>query len=134
MILANLANGIALLIGVGAIVHEATKRIAAPELIAATTVLWVAAIRIAIKLGTVLLFLKGRSYDINVEGAFLHIGADAVVSAGVVVPAFMTMLTGWTVIDPVVAILVSTVISWSAFGLFKSATHLSLDGARKTSI
>jgi cobalt-zinc-cadmium efflux system protein len=42
--------------------------------------------------------------------------------------AFMTVLTGWTVIDPVVAILVSTMIGRSAFGLFRSAIHLNLDG------
>lgn len=127
-ILAALANGIALLISVGAIVREAIERIAAPEPIVATTVLWVAAIGIAIKLGTVLLLLKGRSHDINVGGAFLHMAADAAVSAGVVVSAFIIMVTGWTVIDPVVAILVSAVIGWSVFGLFKSAIHLSLDG------
>ncbi len=63
-ILAALANGVALLIGVGAIVREAIARIAAPEPVAATTILWVAAI----------------------------------------------------------------VIDWSAFRLFKSAIHLSLDG------
>ena len=37
---AALANGIALLIGVGAIVREAIERISAPEPVAAATVLW----------------------------------------------------------------------------------------------
>ncbi len=127
-ILAALANGVALLIGVGAIVNEAIGRISAPEPVAATTVMWVATIGIAINFGTALLFLKGRSRDINVGGAFLHMAADAAVSAGVVVSAFVIFLTGWTAIDPAVALLVSAVIGWSAFGLFKSAIHLSLDG------
>ncbi len=127
-ILAALANGIALLIGVGALVREATERIAAPEPVAATTVLWVAAIGIAVKSGTALLFVKERSHDINIGGAFLHMAADAAVSAGVVVSAIVIFLTGWTVADPVVAILVSAAIGWSAFGLSKSALHLSLDG------
>lgn len=127
-ILAALANGIALLIGVGAIVREAIERISAPEAVAATTVFWVAAIGIVINSGTALLFLKEHSHDINVRGAFLHMAADAAVSAGVVVSALIIILTGWTTIDPVVAILVSAVIGWSAFGLFKSAIHLSLDG------
>ena len=105
-----------------------SERIAAPEPVAATTVLWVAAIGIAVKSGTALLFVKERSHDINIGGAFLHMAADAAVSAGVVVSAIVILLTGWTVVDPVVAILVSAVIGWSAFGLFKSAFHLSLDG------
>lgn len=127
-ILAALANGIALLIAVGAMVREAIERISAPEPVAATTVLWVAAIGIVINSGTALLFLKGRSHDINIGGAFLHMAADAAVSGGVVVAALVIILTGWTVVDPIVAILVSVVIAWSAFGLFKSAVHLSLDG------
>ena len=44
---ADLANGIALLIGVGAIVREPIERISAPEPMAAATVLWLAAIEIA---------------------------------------------------------------------------------------
>ena len=127
-ILAALTNGIVLLIGIGAIIREAIVRIAAPEPVAATTILWVAAIGIVINFGTALLFVKERSRDINVGGAFLHMAADAAVSAGVVVSALVIILTGWTVVDPLVAILVSAVIGWSAFRLFKSAIHLSLDG------
>lgn len=130
-ILAALANAIALLIGVGAIVREAIARIAAPEPVAAKTILLVAAIGIVINFGTALLFVKERSRDINVGGAFLHMAADAAVSAGVAVSALIIILTGFTVIDPLVAILVSTVIGWSAFRLFKSAIHLSLDGVPK---
>lgn len=127
-ILAALANGIILLIGVGALVREAIERVVAPEPVAATTVLWVAAIGIAVNAGTALLFLRGRARDINVRGAFLHMAADAAVSAGVVVSALIIVMTGWTVVDPIVAILVSVVIALSALGLFKSAIHLSLDG------
>ena len=127
-ILAALANAVALLIAVGAIVREAIGRFAAPEPVAAATVLWVAAIGIAVNFGTALLFLKERSRDINVGGAFLHMAADAAVSAGVVVSALIAIVTGWAAVDPVVAILVSAVIAWSAFRLFKSAIHLSLDG------
>jgi len=127
-ILAALANGIILLVGVGALVREAIGRVVAPEPVAATTILWVAAIGIAVNAGTALLFLRGRARDINVGGAFLHMAADAGVSAGVVVSALIIIMTGWTVVDPIVAILVSAVIALSALGLFKSAIHLSLDG------
>jgi len=127
-VLAALANGIALLIGVGAIAREAIERISAPEPVAATTMIWVAAIGIAVNFGTALLFFKGRSRDINVGGAFLHMAADAAVSAGVVISSLVIVWTGWNVVDPIVAILIAAVVAWSAFGLFKSAVHLSLDG------
>lgn len=127
-ILAALTNGITLLIAVGAIAREAIGRIAVPEPVAATTVLWVAATGIAINAGTALLFSKGRLQDINIKGAFLHMAADAAVSTGVVISALVIVVTGWVIVDPVVALLVSAVVAWSAFALVKSAIHLSLDG------
>ena len=74
------------------------------------------------------LFMRGRENDLNVEGAFLHMAADAAVSGGVVVSALVIMATGWSWVDPLAGLLVCAVIAWSAFGLLKSALHLSLDG------
>ena len=56
---------------------------------------------------------------------------DAAVSAGVAISALIILKTGWLIVDPVAAILVSLVVGWSAFDLFKSALHLSLDGVPK---
>jgi cobalt-zinc-cadmium efflux system protein len=95
-------------------------------------VLWVALLGIAINTGTAMLFVKGKEHDLNVEGAFLHMAADAAVSAGVVFSALVMMGTGWLWVDPLAGLLVSAVIAWSAFGLLKSALHLSLDGVPQT--
>jgi cobalt-zinc-cadmium efflux system protein len=94
----------------------------------AGTVLWVAAIGIAVNAGTAMLFLKDRHSDLNARGAFLHMATDAAVSVGVVVSALIILTTGWMVIDPATAIAVSLLVGWSAFDLFRSALHLSLDG------
>jgi cobalt-zinc-cadmium efflux system protein len=83
---------------------------------------------IAINSISALLFWKGRLQDINVKGAFLHMAADAAVSTGVVLSAFLIIVTGWVIVDPIVALVVGAVVAWSAFGLVKSAIHLSLDG------
>jgi cobalt-zinc-cadmium efflux system protein len=130
-ILAALANAVAILVGVGAIVWEAVQRFGAPSPVAAGTVLWVAAVGIAVNSGTAMLFLKGRHSDLNVRGAFLHMATDAAVSAGVVVSALIILGTGWLIVDPVTALAVSLLVGWSAFDLFRSALHLSLDGVPK---
>jgi cobalt-zinc-cadmium efflux system protein len=127
-ILGALANAIAILAGVGAITWEAVQRFSNPEPVAAGTVLWVAAIGIAVNAGTALLFVQGRKRDLNMRGAFLHMAADAGVSAGVVISALIVLGTGWLIIDPATAILVGLLVGWSAFDLFRSALHLSLDG------
>ncbi|NWG26374.1 MAG: cation transporter [Pseudorhodoplanes sp.] len=127
-ILAALANGIILLIGVGMIIREAIERIGLPQEVPAATVVWVAGAGIVVNTASALLFMKGRGSDLNIRGAFLHMAADAAVSAAVVASALLMMISGWTVIDPIVAILVSLVIGWSAFGLSKSALHLTMEG------
>ena len=127
-ILAALVNGVALMITVGALAWEAIGRLSAPVEVAGGTVLWVALLGIGINAGTAYLFMRGREHDINVDGAFLHMAADAAVSAGVVVSAIVIMTTGWLWADPLAGLLVSAVIAWSSFGLLKSAFHLSLDG------
>lgn len=127
-ILAALANGISLLIGVGMIIREAIDRIGIPQDVSAPTVLWVAGVGIIINTASALLFMKGRVNDLNVRGAFIHMAADAAVSVAVVLSALFMMITGWNAIDPIVAILVSVIIGWSAFGLSKSALHLIMEG------
>jgi cobalt-zinc-cadmium efflux system protein len=131
-ILAALINGVALMIAVGALGWEAIGRFSVPAEVPGMTVLWVAALGIVINTGTALLFLNGRKNDLNVESAFLHMAADAAVSGGVVISALLMLATGWTWIDPFTGLLVSVVIAWSAFGLLKSALHLSLDGVPET--
>ena len=126
-ILAALANGGAILLGVGAVLWEAIHRFSDPVVIPAGTVLGVALVGIGINAGTALLFRGSRHADLNAEGAFLHMAADAAVSLGVVLAAIGIMATGWVWLDPLVAILVSLLIAWTALGLLRSAVGLSLD-------
>ena len=86
-ILAALGNAALLLFASGAIVVEAIRRFQEPEPVASDIVLWVAAAGIAVNGATALLFMSGRKDDLNVRGAFLHMVADAAVSAGVVAAA-----------------------------------------------
>ena len=127
-LLAALVNGVALMIAVGALATEAIGRFWTPAEVPGSTVLWVALLGIAINTGTALLFLRGRGHDLNVEGAFLHMAADAGVSGGVVLSAVVMMATGWSWVDPLTGLLLCVAIAWSAFGLLKSALHLGLDG------
>ena len=127
-ILAALANAVAILIGVGAVILEAVQRLSEPIAVPGATILGVALVGIAINTGTALLFRTSRHSDLNAEGAFLHMAADAAVSVAVVAAAAGILLTGWTWLDPAVAILVSLLIAWTAFGLLRSSLGLSFDG------
>ena len=126
-ILAALFNAMFLLIAVGAIAWEAVQRFAHPEPVAGKTVMIVAAIGIIINGLTAWLFASGRKDDINIRGAFLHMAADAAVSAGVVVAGAAILLTSWLWIDPAVSLVICAVIMWSTWGLLKDSIRMSLD-------
>ena len=126
-ILAALANALFLLIAVGGIVWEAWQRLRTPEPIASGTVMIVAAIGIAINTATALLFLRGRAKDLNIRGAFLHMAADAAVSAGVVGAALAIQRTGAQWIDPVTGLVIAVVITVGTWGLLRDSVDLAMD-------
>lgn len=126
-ILASLANAALLLVAVGAIAWEAVRRFAAPEPIETGPVMIVAAVGIAINTATALMFMKGSKEDLNVRGAFLHMAADAAVSAGVVVAALAMSVTNWLWLDPVVSLVIVAVIVLGTWGLLRDSLDLALD-------
>jgi cobalt-zinc-cadmium efflux system protein len=126
-IMAALANAVALLVGVGAVLWEAVQRLGEPVAVPALPILLVAALGILVNGGTALLFAQARKSDLNAEGAFLNMAADAAVSLGVVLAAAGMLVTGWYWLDPLAAIMVSLVIALSTWRLLKSALALSLD-------
>ncbi len=125
-ILAALFNALFLLIAVGAIAWEAVGRISEPQPVAGATVMIVAAVGVLINGTTAWLFAAGRKSDINIRGAFLHLAADAGVSAGVVVAGGVIILTGWQWLDPAVSLAICAFIVWSTWGLLTDAIKLSL--------
>lgn len=131
-ILAALLNAMAILVGVGAVLWEAIQRFSLPVEVPGAPILVVALVGIVINAGTALLFRKSRHGDLNAEGAFLHMVADAAVSVTVVIAAAGILLSGWVWLDPAVAILVSLVIAWAAFGLLRKSLSLSFDGVPPT--
>jgi len=125
-ILAALFNAVFLLLAVGAIGWEAMVRLFTPEPVAGITVMVVAGIGIVINAVTAWLFASGRHSDLNIRGAYLHMAADAAVSAAVVVAGVIILFTGWYWIDPAVSLLVAVVIVWGTWGLLRDSTALSL--------
>lgn len=126
-ILAALLNALLLLLAVGGIIWEAVHRFGTPQEVSAWTVVGVAAAGVIINTATALLFLAGRERDLNVRGAYLHMAADAAISAGVVVAGLLIRATGWTWIDPVSSILIAVVIAIGTWGLLRESLDLALD-------
>ena len=126
-ILAALLNAVLLFVVVGGIGWEAVRRLGNPAPVAGKTILWVAAIGVVINTATALLFVGGRKKDLNIRGAFLHMAADAGVSAGVVLASIGILVTGRLWIDPVTSLAIVGIILFSTWDLLHESMNLALD-------
>lgn len=127
-ILAAIANAALLWVAVGGILVETIRRLAEPSPIAGTTMIAVALAGILVNGASALLFARGSKSDLNLRGAFVHLLADAAVSAGVVIAGLLILATGRSWIDPVASLLVTVVIGWSSWGLMRDSLHLGMLG------
>ena len=127
-ILAAFINALLLLVAMGSLVWEALHRLQSPEPVEGVTIMVVAGVGIVVNTATALLFMRGREKDLNIRGAFLHMAADALVSAGVVIAGALALWFGWTWLDPVVSLLIAAVIVVGTWSLFRQSLHLLFDG------
>lgn len=130
-ILAALANSLLLLIAVGAIGAEATRRLFHPSATQGGMVTIVAAAGILINGATALLFARGRERDLNIRGAYLHMAADALVSLAVVIAGLVILWTGQQWVDPAMSLAVALFILWSSVGLLRESVWMTLAGVPK---
>ncbi|MGB3807391.1 MAG: cation diffusion facilitator family transporter [Erythrobacter sp.] len=129
-ILAALANALLLAVAIGAIAYETINRLLEPTEPSGMVMVIVAGIGIAINAGTAMLFMRGRG-DLNIRGAYLHMAADALVSAGVVLAGLAIIFTGLWWIDPLVSLAIILAIAWGTWGLARESFRMGLLGVPK---
>jgi len=127
-VLAALINGALLLLVAFEIFQEAIQRFSEPEPVLAGPMLVVAVMGLVINL-IVALLLRGHDHDdLNVRSAFLHVLGDALASIGVIVAGVVIVLTGWTVIDPLISMLIGVIILVGSGNILRRALHILVEG------
>ena len=126
-ILASLINAVILLIAVGSIGWEAIQRFMEPENTNGLGISLVAGIGIIINAVSAMVFFREKDNDLNIKSAYLHLAADAMVSAGVVAGGLMIRYSGIQMIDPILSLLVMAVVIYSTWGLLSESLRLTLD-------
>lgn len=128
-VLAALANGATLLLVAFEIFREAIKRLSNPEPVLAGPMLIVAVIGLVVNV-VVALVLRGHDHhhDLNVQSAFLHVLGDALASVGVIAAGVVIALTGWTVIDPLVSVLIGIIILVGSGNVLRKSIHILVEG------
>ena len=126
-VLISLLNAIILLVAVGAIIVESVRKFMHPVDVNGTLIIWTAAVGIVINGLTAWALSRQQQHDINTRGAFLHMLADTLVSVGVVVSGVVINLTGWTVVDPIIGLVIAVVILVSTWSLLAESLRMSTD-------
>lgn len=130
-ILVSILNALLLFGAMGFIAYDAIIKVQNPQPIAGNQIMIVAGIGIVINTITALLFFRGKDKDLNIKGAFLHMAADAAVSAGVVVAGLLIKTTGALWIDPIMSFIIIIVILRGTWKLFIDSVNLALDAVPK---
>lgn len=127
-VFAALLNSVLLIATAVYLIVEAFDRLANPVETVGTTMMAVATVGILVNGLSSFLLMKGSKNDINVRSAYLHLLADALVSAGVVVGGAIIYFTGYLAVDPIISIVVSVVMIWGVMDLLKTSVRMNFDG------
>ena len=126
-ILAAFVNGLTLVLVSGWIVWEAIQRFRDPPEILGGWMLAVALVGLAVNAVSASILLRSGRTSLNVEAALRHVVADLLGSAGVIVAAVIILLTGWTVVDPLVSLAIAVLIVASAWGVLRDSTAILME-------
>jgi cobalt-zinc-cadmium efflux system protein len=125
--LSPLANAVLLVGFAGALIGESLQRFVAPPAVPGNIIMWVAAIGMAVNLGSAMLFRHDHVHDLNRRGAYLHLMADAGVSFAAVLAGLGMATLGWRWLDPALAVLVAVLIAATSWGLLRDSFRQAMD-------
>lgn len=126
-IIAALINA-ALLIATSALIaYESIYKLFHVSDVNEDIVIVIGIVGIFVNVGSSLLFMKSAHHDLNVKGAFLHLIADALILAGVVVGAIIIKFSGWELLDPILGLIIVAIVLWGTWGLLRDSLSLILD-------
>lgn len=129
--LGAVVNGL-LLFAVGIyILWEAVERFRQPQPVASGAMMAVAVFGLVVNLVAMRLLAAGSGESLNVKGAYLEVWSDMLGSLVVIVGGVLIHFTGWTLVDPVLAVLIGLWVLPRTWLLLREALNVLLEGVPK---
>ena len=73
--------------------------------------------------------LQGGDHDdLNMRAALWHVAGDLFGSVAAIIAALVIIFFGWTLIDPILSVIVAAIILIGGFGIVRSAAHILMQG------
>ena len=123
-----MANGLMLFAVAAYILWEAVGRFSQPPQIATTGMLVIASLGLAINLIAMRLLSAGSGESLNMKGAYLEVWSDMLGSVAVIAGAIVIRFTGWTVVDPILAVLIGLWVLPRTWTLLREAGNVLMEG------
>jgi len=124
-VLAALFNASALLAVSGWVLYTAVGRLAdPPEVLGGWVALFAGA---GVLANGVSAFLLHGYHDLNTRAAYLHLLADAAFSLGVLLGGALIALSGWSLIDPLISLLLAAWMIWESIRVVRSSVNILME-------
>src|SRR6516162_6929683 len=106
---------------------EAFHRLYAPVAVQPRLMMYVAAAGVVMN-GVIAALLWGVARDVNLRSAFIHMAGDTLSTAAVIAGGAGILLTGRNWIDPVLSLLIATLILWTSLDIVRETLNILLEG------
>lgn len=123
-----MVNGLMLFAVAAYILWEAVGRFSEPPQIATTGMLVIASLGLAVNLIAMRLLKAGSGQSLNMEGAYLEVWSDMLGSVAVIAGAILIRFTGWTLVDPILAVLIGLWVLPRTWTLLREAGNVLMEG------
>jgi len=124
-------NGGLLFVVAGYILWEAVQRFRQPPEVASTGMLAIAAVGLVINLISMRLLKAGAGESLNMKGAYLEVWSDMLGSVAVIIGALTIRVTGWQIVDPILAVLIGLWVLPRTWILLREAFNVLMEGVPK---
>ena len=122
-----IVNSVSIVVIAGVILYEAYQRFFERPEINGGMMLAVAVVGLAANIFVASWLHREQGRSINIKSAFWHALGDALASVGVIAGAIIIMLTKLFWVDAVVSVLISLIILFAAWGIFREGLRILLE-------
>lgn len=125
-------EGSLILLAAGSIAYTAIQRLLHPQVLEQLGLGMVISLAASLINFAVAFILKkaGKKFNsITLEADAAHLMTDVWTSAGVILAIIIVSITNWTILDPIIALVVATNIVWTGLTLIRKSVSGLMDGA-----
>jgi len=126
-VLAAFVNSLIMISLVAVIAWNAIQRAANPVPVSGATVVLVSVIGMLVNLAVFAALRRGHS-DLNIRAAMLHVLGDLAGSAAALASGLVIVFYGWYWADPLLSLLISTLILIAALRILAQSAHVLMNG------